>query len=76
MTSAGREQSHVAGEPVDEVETIAANYLRENGDDPNRALRRIIADALADLLEFERRSRRSDRLISRGYVRGFVAEGR
>ena len=76
MTSAGREPSHVDCERVDDVEMIAANYLRENGDDPVRALRRIIADALADLLEVERRSRRSDRLISRGYVRGRVGEGR
>ncbi|TGD96266.1 hypothetical protein [Methylobacterium nonmethylotrophicum] len=51
------------------VETIAAAYLMAAGGDAALALRRAIADALADLGEAERRTRQRDRLISRGYVR-------
>ncbi|GJD60720.1 hypothetical protein [Methylobacterium frigidaeris] len=51
------------------VETIATAYLAAAGGDAGLALRRAIADALADLGEAERRTRQRDRLISRGYVR-------
>jgi hypothetical protein len=76
MASAGREPSHADCEGTSEVEQIASNYLLESGGDPHRALRRIIVDALADLLEVERRGCRSERLISRGYVRGCLDQGR
>ena len=58
------------------VETIASSYLIENGGDSYQALRSIVADALADLVEYERRSRRAERLLSRGTVRGRLHEGR
>ena len=51
------------------IETIAAAYLKAAGDDPVRAIHSVIADALVDLCEAERRTTRRDRLISRGYVR-------
>ncbi len=51
------------------VETIATAYLADAGGDAGLALRRAIADALADLGEAERRTRQQDRLISHGYVR-------
>ena len=70
MTNAGREPSRVEGET--DVEAIVSAYLSETGGDPWVALRRIVVDALADLLEMERRSRRAERVISRGYVRGSV----
>lgn len=70
MAHAGREPSHA--EETGDVEQIASSYLVESGGDPHRALRRIIADALADLHEIERRSWR---LISRGYVRGRSSKG-
>jgi hypothetical protein len=76
MTNAGREPLRADSERGSDVETIASNYLLENGGDPNRALRHIIANALADLLEVDRRSRRSERLISRGFVRGCLKQGR
>jgi hypothetical protein len=76
MASAGREPSHADRERRSDVEQIASNYLLECGGDPHLALRLIIVDALADLLEVERRSRRSERLISRGYVRGVLMKGR
>jgi hypothetical protein len=69
MRDAGREPSCAQESCISDVETIASNYLLENGGDAHLALRRIIADALADLLEFERRSRRAERLVSRGYAR-------
>jgi hypothetical protein len=72
MTSAGREPSYAERKEAFDVEQIASNYLLECGGDPHLALRRIIVDALADLLEVERRSRRSERLISRGYVRDLL----
>ena len=52
------------------VEAIAAAYLQASGGDSAAALHRAIADALADLREAERRERRCERWISRGYVRG------
>ena len=52
------------------VETIALAYLEAARQDAQAAIRHVIADALTDLCEAERRSLRRDRLISRGYVRG------
>lgn len=52
------------------AETIVAAYLEEAGGDAMLALHRVVADALTDLCEAERRTLRRDRLISRGYVRG------
>jgi hypothetical protein len=51
------------------IEAIVSAYLAEAGGDPWVALRHVVSDALTDLLEMERRSRRAERLISRGYVR-------
>ena len=51
------------------VETIAVAYLTAADGNAGVALRRAIADALAELGEAERRTRQRDRLISRGYVR-------
>ncbi|WP_043706796.1 hypothetical protein [Methylorubrum extorquens] len=51
------------------VEDIARAYLVTADGDAEAALHAAIADALADLCEAERRTRRQDRLISRGYVR-------
>lgn len=59
----------MAGSPV---EAIAEAYVREADGDPERALRAAIADALADLTEWERRTRRAERLVSRGFARGRV----
>ncbi|WP_458436522.1 hypothetical protein [Methylorubrum extorquens] len=56
------------------VEEIALSYLQTSEGDAGHALRCAIADALADLCEAERRSRRQDRLISRGYVRSALHE--
>ena len=58
------------------VDRIATSYLLEHEGDAGRALRRIISDALADLLETEQRNRRAERLLSRGYVRGRLEKGR
>jgi hypothetical protein len=49
------------------VETIAQAYVAHAGGNAGRALREVIADALADLCEAER-------LISHGYVRGQLGE--
>lgn len=76
MTRAGHERLCANSEQVGAVETIASNYLLESEGDLSRAVRRIIADALADLLEYERRSRRAERLVSRGYVRSRLKEWR
>ncbi len=71
MTDAGREPSCA---DTGDVETIVSTYVAESGGDPWMALRLVVGDALADLLEMERRSRRVERLISRGYVRRSVAK--
>jgi hypothetical protein len=76
MMTAGQGMLRANPEASNAVETIAASYLIENGGDPHLALRSIVADALADLIEYERRSRRAERLLSRGYVRGQFDEGR
>ena len=52
------------------VDAIAAAYIRTARGDCKEALRLAIADALAVLLEAERRSLRAARLISHGYARG------
>ncbi len=52
------------------VDAIARGYLEGAEGDPERALREAIADALADLSEAERRTRRVERLVSKGYARG------
>ena len=72
MTNAGGEPS--CADAAAPVETIVAAYVAESGGDPWVALRRVVGDALADLLEMERRSRRTERLISRGYVRRSVGK--
>ncbi|MDP4022532.1 hypothetical protein Q8W71_07850 [Methylobacterium sp. NEAU 140] len=56
------------------VEAITAAYLGFAGGDARLALRCAVADALSDLLDAERRTRERSRLISRGYVRGALAE--
>ncbi len=61
--------------PTSPVETIAEAYVREADGDSERALRAAIADALADLTEWERRTRRAERLVSRGFARGRVGGG-
>jgi hypothetical protein len=68
VTNAGREPSRV--DAAAEVDAIVSAYVAEAGGDPWLALRRVVVDALADLLEMERRSRRAERLTSHGYVRG------
>ena len=55
---------------ADAVSAIAEAYLTEAGGDAAAALRQAIGDALADLAEMERRTRRAERLVSRGFVRG------
>jgi hypothetical protein len=60
--------------PLGSVEEIALSYLQTSEGDAGHALRCAISDALADLCETERRSRRQDRLISRGYVRAALHE--
>ena len=63
---------HATGLPreADAVSAIAEAYLAQAGGDAAAALRRAIGDALADLAEMERRTRRAERLVSRGFVRG------
>jgi hypothetical protein len=61
-------------EPPDAVEEIARSYLTASAGDAAMALRCAISDALVDLCEAERRGRRQDRLISRGYVRAACGE--
>ena len=56
------------------VEAITSAYLGFAGGDAGLALRCAITDALSDLMDAERRTRERSRLISRGYVRGAVAE--
>lgn len=58
----GRAPSHT-------IEDIAQAYLRATKGDLSLALRCAISDALADLMEAERRCNERNRLISHGYVR-------
>ena len=69
MGETGREPSCVTGRPPNVVEEIALAYRMQSDGDPSMALRQAIGDALADLLEMERRTNRAERLISRGFVR-------
>ena len=69
MGETGREVLRVGPGSVDVVEEIASAYLIQSNGNPSVALRNAIGDALADLLEMERRSQRVERLISRGFVR-------
>ncbi|ACL62213.1 hypothetical protein [Methylobacterium nodulans] len=48
------------------VEDIVAAYLTMTAGDPALALRCAVTDALADLLEAERRTRERSRLIAKG----------
>jgi hypothetical protein len=59
-----------------DVEAIASSYIQAAEGDRDRALRLAISDALADLLEAERRTANAVRLISRGYARGNFGQGR
>ncbi|KQT84998.1 hypothetical protein ASG51_02770 [Methylobacterium sp. Leaf465] len=52
------------------IEAIAQAYLVTTAGNEGQALRIAITDALADLMEGDRRARAHSRLISRGYVRG------
>lgn len=52
------------------IEAIAQAYLVTTEGNEGQALRIAITDALADLMEADRRARAQSRLISRGYVRG------
>ena len=54
------------------MEEIASTYLREADQNASLALRKAIADAVADFLEMERRTRCAERLVSRGFVRGIT----
>ena len=56
-----------------EAEAIAIAYHRAAQGDAWRALVAAIADALVDLDAVEQRLARQDRLISRGYARGWTA---
>jgi hypothetical protein len=58
------------------VDAIAAAYIHSAQGDCLKALQLAIADALADLLEAERRTLHADRLISHGYARGEFGLGR
>jgi hypothetical protein len=52
-----------------QLEAFMRAYLEQAGGDHERA-REAVSDAIADLLEAERRTSRAERLISKGYVRG------
>jgi hypothetical protein len=55
------------------LDAIVRAYLEQAGGDHERALREAVSDAIADLLEAERRTTCAERLISKGYVRGMLA---
>ena len=56
--------------PASDVERVEAAYLATFSGDSRAALRAVIADALADLCERERRLTEACQVIARGYVRG------
>jgi hypothetical protein len=62
-------------EAAREAEVIASAYYRAARGDAWGALVAAITDALADLDAAERRIARQDRLISRGYARGWTGTG-
>ncbi len=70
MSSRVRPSPGPSPAPHATVDSIAAAYMEAAGQDPEKAMRRVIEDALVDLCEAERRTLRRDRLISHGYVRG------
>jgi hypothetical protein len=74
MSKAGREASRTEACPVHMVEEIASAYLIQAEGDTSLALRQAIGDTLADLFEMERRTRRAERLISRGLARARSAQ--
>ena len=65
MSSRVRPSAGPVPAPPSTVETIAAAYLHAAGQDPHAAIRRVIADALVDLCEAERRTLRLARLRAR-----------
>jgi len=69
MSEAGREPSRGEPCPFDLVEEIASAYLSEAAGDWSVALKAVIADAVADFLELERRTRYAERPVSRGFLR-------
>ena len=54
------------------VETIVTAYVEAAEGDVEKALIQVVEDALANLLEAERRTHRAERLISKGYARGQI----
>jgi hypothetical protein len=71
MSDAGRVASMPSSRTEDpRVQDIARRYLSDAEGDARRALERAIGDALADMVEYERRTRCAERLVSRGFVRG------
>lgn len=64
-----------AREAAREAEAIASAYHRAARGDAWGALVAAITDALADLDAAERRIARQDRLIPRGYARGWTGAG-
>ena len=71
MSNAAREP--LRADTAVSVEDIASRYLEKADGNPSLALRIVIEDALADLTDLERRSRRAERMVSRGYVRAAPA---
>jgi hypothetical protein len=67
MVNAGRAEG-LPQPAAPHVEAIAAAYLAEAGGDRDAALRRVIADALADLTEMDRRTQRLVSRVCEGVV--------
>ena len=70
MPDAGRGAALARESEPSRAEAIARAYVEASGGDARAALRLAIEDALNGLLEMERRTRRAERLVSRGFVRG------
>jgi hypothetical protein len=70
MPDAGRGAALAREREPSRVEAIARAYVEASGGDARAALRLAIEDALICLIEMERRARRAERLVSRGFVRG------
>ena len=70
MSNAGRRAILPGDSGPSPIEAIARAYVTEAHGDASAALRLAVADALATLTELERRTRRAERLVSRGFVRG------
>lgn len=56
------------------ADEIADTYVRAAGGDADAALREVVRDALADLIEAERGTMPRNRLISRGFGRRALVE--